>query len=69
MEETGKKPTNAGTKKPDGVVQLLVYEDTFEVQMTESIDVLTLASLLYATLEYIEFSIGSIDKPDEMMLQ
>ena len=56
-------------KKPDGVVQLLIYEDTFEVQMTEGIDILTLASLLYATLEYIEFSVGSIDKPDKMMLQ
>ena len=66
MDETGKKPTK---KKPDGVVQLLVYEDTFEVQMTEGIDILTLASLLYATLEYIELSVGSIDKPDEMMLQ
>lgn len=65
MDETGKKHT----KKPEGVVQLLVYEDTFEVQMTEGIDILTLASLLYATLEYIEFSVGSIDKPDKMMLQ
>lgn len=66
MDVIGKRPTN---KKPDGVVQLLIYEDTFEVQMTKNVDILTLASLLYATLEYLDFTIGDLDKPDNVMLQ
>lgn len=59
MDVIGKKPTN---KKPDGVVQLLIYEDTFEVQMTENVDVLTLASLLYATLEYLDFATSDLEQ-------
>lgn len=59
MDVIGKRPTN---KKPDGVVQLLIYEDTFEVQMTKNVDILTLASLLYATLEYLDFTIGDLEQ-------
>jgi hypothetical protein len=58
------KPT-----KPESLVIIKVYEDSFEVEATGDMDMITLYYIFAASLEWIENYAEHLDKPVTTMLQ
>lgn len=60
------------TKNDDAVVgQILInlYDDSFEVKTTDSVDMLTVWAVALGIKEYLENIAGDLDKVDKIMLQ
>ncbi len=67
MDELGKKPTDAD--KITGQIVINLYEDSFEVKTTESVDFFTVYAVAAGIMEYLESVAEDLDKVDKIMLQ
>lgn len=70
MVETGKKPTDVNTDaKRQGQIIINVYDDSFDVSATENLTMQDVYAVSIGILEYLEFFISDVDKPEKSMLQ
>ena len=67
MDELGKKPIEAD--KITGQIVINLYEDSFEVKTTESVDFFTVYAVAAGIMEYLENVAEDLDKVDKIMLQ
>lgn len=67
MDELGKKPTDLD--KITGQIVINLYEDSFEVKTTESVDFFTVYAVAAGIMEYLESVAEDLDKVDKIMLQ
>lgn len=67
MDELGKKPTDPD--KITGQIVINLYEDSFEVKTTESVDFFTVYAVAAGIMEYLEDVAEDLDKVDKIMLQ
>lgn len=67
MDELGKKPTDLD--KITGQIVINLYEDSFEVKTTESVDFFTVYAVAAGIMEYLEDVAEDLDKVDKIMLQ
>ncbi len=67
MDELGKKPTDLD--KITGQIVINLYEDSFEVKTTESVDFFTVYAVAAGIMEYLENIAEDLDKVDKIMLQ
>ena len=65
MEKAGKKPT----EKLVGTISISVYEDSFEVKASETIDMFTIWMIATGMQDYLEELSETLDKPPSTMLQ
>lgn len=65
MEKAGKKPTDAVV----GQILINLYDDSFEVKTTDSVDMLTVWAVALGIKEYLENIAEDLDKVDKIMLQ
>ena len=66
MDVIGKKHTK---DKEMGQVVITVYEDSFDVAASQSIDVSELYLIVVGIKDYLDELAESLDKPANMMLQ
>ena len=67
MGKAGKKHTNADAITGQIVINL--YEDSFEVKTTETVDLFTVWAVAIGVQEYLENIAEDLDKVDKIMLQ
>ena len=65
MANHGKKHTDAIT----GQIVINLYEDSFEVKTTETVDLFTVWAVAIGIQEYLENIAEDLDKVDKIMLQ
>ena len=65
MGKAGKKHTDAIT----GQIVINLYEDSFEVKTTETVDLFTVWAVAIGIQEYLENIARDLDKVDKIMLQ
>ena len=66
MDELGKKLTDGAIT---GQIVINLYEDSFEVKTTESVDFFTVYAVAAGIMEYLEDVAEDLDKVDKIMLQ
>ena len=69
MEEAGKKPTNAATDPIVGQIVINLFEDSFEVKVTDQVDFLAIYAVALGIIEYLEKVGEDLDKVEKIMLQ
>ena len=69
MGKAGKKHTDAEGNEIVGQIVVNLYEDSFEVKTTESVDLFTVYAVAAGVLEYLEDVAKDLDKVDKIMLQ
>ena len=74
MANLGKKPTDGSSEGPIiGKITINLYEDSFEVKATGSVDFFTIYAVSAGIMEYLENIARDIeedlDKVDKIMLQ
>ena len=69
MEEAGKKPTNAAADPLVGQIVINLFEDSFEVKVTDKVDLLAIYAVGLAIIEYLEKVGADLDKIEKIMLQ
>ena len=67
MANRGKKHTDADAITGQSVINL--YEDSFEVKTTETVDLFTVWAVAIGIQEYLENIAEDLDKVDKIMLQ
>ena len=67
MANRGKKHTDANAITGQIVINL--YEDSFEVKTTETVDLFTVWAVAIGIQEYLENIAEDLDKVDKIMLQ
>ena len=65
MEEAGKKHTNPLV----GQIVINLFEDSFEVKVTDKVDFLAIYAVALGIIEYLEKVGEDIDKVEKIMLQ
>ena len=63
---------NRGDKHTDNIIGQIVinlYEDSFEVKTTETVDLFTVWAVAIGIQEYLENIAEDLDKVDKIMLQ
>ena len=65
MEEAGKKPTNPLV----GQIVINLFEDSFEVKVTDQVDFLAIYAVALGIIEYLEKVGEDLDKVEKIMLQ
>ena len=68
MANHGKKHTDAADKIT-GQIVINLYEDSFEVKTTETVDLFTVWAVAIGIQEYLENIAEDLDKVDKIMLQ
>lgn len=63
-----KKPTDAADAIT-GQIVINLYEDSFEVKTTETVDLFTVWAVAIGIQEYLENIAEDLDKVDKIMLQ
>ena len=66
MANLGKKPTDGAII---GKITINLYEDSFEVKATGSVDFFTIYAVSAGIMEYLENIAEDLDKVDKIMLQ
>ncbi len=65
-----KKPTDGSSEGPIiGKITINLYEDSFEVKATDSVDFFTIYAVSVGIMEYLENIAEDLDKVDKIMLQ
>ena len=65
MEEAGKKHTNPLV----GQIVINLFEDSFEVKVTDQVDFLAIYAVALGIIEYLEKVGEDLDKVEKIMLQ
>ena len=65
MEEAGKKLTNPLV----GQIVINLFEDSFEVKVTDQVDFLAIYAVALGIIEYLEKVGEDLDKVEKIMLQ
>jgi hypothetical protein len=65
LEEAGKKPTNPLV----GQIVINLFEDSFEVKVTDKVDFLAIYAVALGIIEYLEKVGEDLDKVEKIMLQ
>jgi hypothetical protein len=60
---------NIENDKITGQIVINLYEDSFEVKTTESVDFFTVYAVAAGIMEYLESVAEDLDKVDKIMLQ
>lgn len=60
---------NIENDKTTGQIVINLYEDSFEVKTTESVDFFTVYAVAAGIMEYLESVAEDLDKVDKIMLQ
>jgi hypothetical protein len=68
LGKAGKKHTDADDKVV-GQILINLYDDSFEVKTTDSVDMLTVWAVALGIKEYLENIADDLDKVDKIMLQ
>ena len=68
MANHGKKHTDAADAIT-GQIVINLYEDSFEVKTTETVDLFTVWAVAIGIQEYLENIAEDLDKVDKIMLQ
>lgn len=68
MANLGKKPTDAADAIT-GQIVINLYEDSFEVKTTGTVDLFTVWAVAIGIQEYLENIAEDLDKIDKIMLQ
>lgn len=69
MANRGKKHTDADANAVTGQIVINLYEDSFEVKTTETVDLFTVWAVAIGIQEYLENIAEDLDKVDKIMLQ
>ena len=69
MANHGKKHTDADANAVTGQIVINLYEDSFEVKTTETVDLFTVWAVAIGIQEYLENIAEDLDKVDKIMLQ
>ena len=69
MANHGKKHTDADANAITGQIVINLYEDSFEVKTTETVDLFTVWAVAIGIQEYLENIAEDLDKVDKIMLQ
>ncbi len=69
MGKAGKKHTEASGDEITGQIVINLYEDSFEVKTTETVDLFTVWAVAIGIQEYLENIAEDLDKVDKIMLQ
>ena len=69
MANHGKKHTEDTADKITGQIVINLYEDSFEVKTTETVDLFTVWAVAIGIQEYLENIAEDLDKVDKIMLQ
>ena len=69
MANRGKKHTDADANAVTGQIVINLYEDSFEVKTTETVDLFTVWAVAIGIQEYLENIVEDLDKVDKIMLQ
>ena len=69
MGNHGKKHTDASGEEIVGQIVVNLYEDSFEVKTTETVDLFTVYAVAVGIIEYLEDVAKDLDKVDKIMLQ
>ena len=64
-----KKHTEDTADKITGQIVINLYEDSFEVKTTETVDLFTVYAVAVGIIEYLEDVAKDLDKVDKIMLQ
>lgn len=65
LDELGKKPTDAII----GQILINLYEDSFEVKVTDTVDFLDIYTVALGIIEYLQKVGEDLDKVEKIMLQ
>ena len=68
MGKAGKKPTDTDDVIT-GQIVINLYEDSFEVKATETVDMFTIWAVAMGIQEYLENIAEDLDKVDQIRLQ
>ena len=69
MSKSTKKHTDADANAITGQIVINLYEDSFEVKTTETVDLFTVWAVAIGIQEYLENIAEDLDKVDKIMLQ
>jgi hypothetical protein len=70
LEEAGKKLTNATADNTIvGQIVINLFEDSFEVKVTDQVDFLAIYAVALGIIEYLEKVGEDLDKVEKIMLQ
>jgi hypothetical protein len=70
LEEAGKKLTNATADNTIvGQIVINLFEDSFEVKVTDKVDFLAIYAVALGIIEYLEKVGEDLDKVEKIMLQ
>ena len=69
MSKSTKKHTDADANAVTGQIVINLYEDSFEVKTTETVDLFTVWAVAIGIQEYLENIAEDLDKVDKIMLQ
>ena len=69
MANRGKEHTDADANAITGQIVINLYEDSFEVKTTETVDLFTVWAVAIGIQEYLENIAEDLDKVDKIMLQ
>ena len=69
MANHGKKHTEDTSDKITGQIVINLYDDSFEVKTTETVDLFTVWAVAIGIQEYLENIAEDLDKVDKIMLQ
>ena len=69
MANRGKKHTDADANAVTGQIVINLYDDSFEVKTTETVDLFTVWAVAIGIQEYLENIAEDLDKVDKIMLQ
>jgi len=69
MSKSTKKHTDADADAVTGQIVINLYEDSFEVKTTETVDLFTVWAVAIGIQEYLENIAEDLDKVDKIMLQ
>jgi len=65
----GKKHTNAAADPLVGQIVINLFEDSFEVKVTDQVDFLAIYAVALGIIEYLEKVGEDLDKVEKIMLQ
>ena len=69
MSKSTKKHTDASGEEIVGQIVVNLYQDSFEVKTTETVDLFTVYAVAVGIIEYLEDVAKDLDKVDKIMLQ
>jgi hypothetical protein len=69
LEEVGEKPTNAAADPIVGQIVINLFDDSFEVKVTDKVDFLAIYAVALGIIEYLEKVGEDLDKVEKIMLQ